>query len=746
MDDDLPSNFDVIILGTGMPESILAAAAARIGKTVLHLDRNHYYGGSWANFNFDQLTEWTEKHKVIPPHETTTSLIDERWAECLTEEETAVPLPQYPKNIQNVSCITCIRESASAKSVPEEKVFSQDDLEKTNVIPSGNENSENTEISHLAASSGDSFSPTDNEQVAEAVGETELSGITHNLQESESSRVTFLGASTSRTNDVSNQEGNGDHVTREHQEEDTISPDLGQSLEEALFGSNTSSDNTLIQNVGEREDSVNDVLEDRNHNIRSEESAEMCHDLNLEPSKPDKKEWTLEDLHTQRRKFNLDLAPKLLLSKGPLVGLLISSNIARYAEFKCATRVLTYINNHLEQVPCSRADVFATKHVSVVEKRMLMKLLTFCLQFQKHPEEYRGFEGRPFVEFLKSRKLTPSVVHYICYAIAMVDDSVPTLQGLTATQKFLESLGHYGNSPFLWPLYGCGELPQCFCRLCAVFGGIYYLKRSVEGVILDREGKCVGIFSNHKRINCSWLVMESSYAAAEFLPANVPERVSRAIFITSSSILPAEKEQLTLLKLVPDGNIPSTVTVLELGPGAMVCPDGLYVVYMNCPSVHETAKEDLLPAAELLFSPLNTDVNTGCAGSSDVMEPEVLWCVFFNELDTTTVNLNEHNPSGTIITSSPGKSLDYELTVKEARNLFQKMFPAEEFLPRAPDPEEIVMEGDTGNPGEKGNESAENLTDNEIQHPSENLQQPEELQSPNDQENKEQDQHSVTEA
>lgn len=742
MDDDLPSNFDVIVLGTGMPESILAAAAARIGKTVLHLDRNHYYGGGWANFNFDQLTEWIEKHKVVLPNETTTSLNDERWAEYLTEGETAVPLPQYPNNIQNVSCITCLRKSASDKNVQEEKVFSQDDSEKTDVIPSGNENSDNTELSHLAALSGDGFSHTDDEQVSEALGETEHSGIIHSL-ESERRRVTFSGASTSRTNDISNQEGNGEHVTREHQQEGTVSPDLGQSSEETLFGSNTSNNNTLIQNVGEREETVNDVFEYRSNSTTSEEPVEAYHDL--EPSKHDKKEWTLEELCTQRRKFNLDLAPKLLLSKGPLVELLISSNIARYAEFKCATRVLTYINNHLEQVPCSRADVFATKHVSVVEKRMLMKLLTFCLQFQKHPEEYRGFEGRPFIDFLKSRKLTPGVVHYICYAIAMVDDSVPTLQGLTATQKFLESLGHYGNSPFLWPLYGCGELPQCFCRLCAVFGGIYYLKRSVEGIILDREGKCVGVFSNHKRINCSWLVMESSYAAAELLPANIPERVSRAIFITNSSILPADKEQLTLLKLVPDGNIQSTVTVLELGPGAMVCPDGLYVVYMNCSSVHETAKEDLLPAAELLFSPLNTDENTGCAGSSDVIKPEVLWCVFFNELETTSVNLNEHNPPGTIITSSPGKSLDYELTVKEARNLFQKMFAAEEFLPRAPDPEEIVMEGDTGNPGEKENGFDENLVDNEIQHPNENLQTPEELQSPNDQEKQEQDQDSVTE-
>ena len=33
-----------------------------------------------------------------------------------------------------------------------------------------------------------------------------------------------------------------------------------------------------------------------------------------------------------------------------------------------------------------------------------------------------------------------------------------------ATQDFLRCLGRYGNTPFLFPLYGLGEIPQCFCR------------------------------------------------------------------------------------------------------------------------------------------------------------------------------------------------------------------------------------------------------------------------------------------
>ena len=64
------------------------------------------------------------------------------------------------------------------------------------------------------------------------------------------------------------------------------------------------------------------------------------------------------------------------------------------------------------------------------------------------------------------------------------------LQGLEAVCTFVNSTGRFGASPFLFPLYGCGELPQCFCRLCAVFGGIYCLDRPIESLIL-KENKFV---------------------------------------------------------------------------------------------------------------------------------------------------------------------------------------------------------------------------------------------------------------
>jgi RAB protein geranylgeranyltransferase component A len=60
-----PSTFDAIVIGTGLPESILAAAIASSGKTVLHLDAYEGYLSPWASLSFSQLSSF-EGHLPKP--------------------------------------------------------------------------------------------------------------------------------------------------------------------------------------------------------------------------------------------------------------------------------------------------------------------------------------------------------------------------------------------------------------------------------------------------------------------------------------------------------------------------------------------------------------------------------------------------------------------------------------------------------------------------------------------------------
>ncbi|CAB1421749.1 unnamed protein product, partial [Pleuronectes platessa] len=61
--EDLPSEFDVVILGTGLVESVVAAACSRVGQRVLHVDRRSYYAANWASFTFNSLLTWIQQHQ-----------------------------------------------------------------------------------------------------------------------------------------------------------------------------------------------------------------------------------------------------------------------------------------------------------------------------------------------------------------------------------------------------------------------------------------------------------------------------------------------------------------------------------------------------------------------------------------------------------------------------------------------------------------------------------------------------------
>lgn len=57
---------------------------------------------------------------------------------------------------------------------------------------------------------------------------------------------------------------------------------------------------------------------------------------------------------------------------------------------------------------------------------------------------------------------------------------------------YSDSLARYGKSPYLYPLYGLGELPQGFARLSAIYGGTYMLDKQVDNIVYE-NGKAVGV-------------------------------------------------------------------------------------------------------------------------------------------------------------------------------------------------------------------------------------------------------------
>ncbi|GAA5938241.1 hypothetical protein JCM1841_006804 [Sporobolomyces salmonicolor] len=62
MDANTPTHFNCLIAGTGLAESILAAALSKSGYSVLQLDSAPYYGTEHASLSLSELADWAAAH------------------------------------------------------------------------------------------------------------------------------------------------------------------------------------------------------------------------------------------------------------------------------------------------------------------------------------------------------------------------------------------------------------------------------------------------------------------------------------------------------------------------------------------------------------------------------------------------------------------------------------------------------------------------------------------------------------
>ena len=194
-------------------------------------------------------------------------------------------------------------------------------------------------------------------------------------------------------------------------------------------------------------------------------------------------------------------------------------------------------------IPCSKGDVFKSSILNPLEKRSLMKFLQYVSDWSRVEEgkeliminenelssgsalqrpqnkqlnsysvDVTDYQYKPFIEFLKKFGLSDKLCNFIIYCLCFdpsvqptankrihiendpayaskYTSSLLTIRAMKQLSTHLNSLGRFGNTAFLLPLYGSGEVAQAFCRVCAVWGGTYRLrttvKRFIYGTVAD---------------------------------------------------------------------------------------------------------------------------------------------------------------------------------------------------------------------------------------------------------------------
>lgn len=251
------------------------------------------------------------------------------------------------------------------------------------------------------------------------------------------------------------------------------------------------------------------------------------------------------------RDYNVDLMPKFLMASGKLVKMLILTDVTKYLEFKQVDGSYVFKEGKVHKVPATDGEAIKTPLVGFFEKRRLKNFIVFVQDFDEaDAKTHHGHDVKALTaEGLYAKfGLEAGTIDFLGHAMALYHDDTylkkPALDLVRRLKLYGESLMRYGKSPFIYPLYGLGELPQAFARLCAVYGGTYMLHTPVDEIVTDASGCAVGVRSNGQFAKCKFVVGDPSY-----FPSKVrkTQQVVRAICILSHPITPGDEHSTQII-------------------------------------------------------------------------------------------------------------------------------------------------------------------------------------------------------
>lgn len=110
-------------------------------------------------------------------------------------------------------------------------------------------------------------------------------------------------------------------------------------------------------------------------------------------------------------------------------------------------------------------------------------------------------------------------------------------------------------------------------------------------------------------------------------------------------------------------------------------------MYLFCENKAEKTRKNFEEIIKLLF------INTLEKESN---RPNILFSYYFSHLNSENlvkeINNNLSKPKNLHVISGAKVGLDFDHCVKEAKKIFNNICPGQEFMPKPPDPEDIIMD------------------------------------------------------
>ncbi|XP_062522506.1 rab GDP dissociation inhibitor beta-like [Corticium candelabrum] len=321
------------------------------------------------------------------------------------------------------------------------------------------------------------------------------------------------------------------------------------------------------------------------------------------------------------RDWNVDLVPKLLMANGELVKMLIHSGVTRYLEFKSVEGSYVYKGGKVYKVPADEKEALTSSLMGLFEKRRFRKFLIFVNDFNlDDPKTFQGIDPdrTTMKEVYDKFGLDGNTADFTGHAFALqFDDSYmskPCKDTLMRIKLYCESLTRYGKSPYLYPLYGLGELPQGFARLSAIYGGTYMLDKPIEQLSYDENGIVCGVTSEGETARTKCVIADPTYFSDKVKKVG---QVVRCICVMSHPI-PNTKDSVSCQLIIPQNQVgrKHDIYVCMVSSAHNVCPKGKYIAMVSTTVETANPEAELKPGIDML-GPIEEKFVT----VSDLFEP-----------------------------------------------------------------------------------------------------------------------------
>ncbi|KAH8860743.1 Rab GDP dissociation inhibitor alpha [Schistosoma japonicum] len=312
------------------------------------------------------------------------------------------------------------------------------------------------------------------------------------------------------------------------------------------------------------------------------------------------------------RDWNVDLISKFLMANGKLVKILVDTGVTRYLEFRSVEGIYVYHSECIHKVPCNEGEALNTKLMDLFKKRRSRKLLVWAMNVDAdNPSTWNHIYPSPmdikkdtishaFSSFNIDKDTQDFIGHAIClFQDDSYKDSIPAIEVISRIQLYSQSVCRFGKSPYLYPLYGLGELSQAFARLSAVHGGTYMLDKEIDELVME-DGQVVGVKAGNDVAKCDMVICDPNYVPSMVRKV---DQVVRAICILAHPIAEVQNSLSTQI-IIPQNEVnrKHDIYISSVSHQHNVCPDGFFLVYVA--TIVETSfpEKELEPGLKLLGS------------------------------------------------------------------------------------------------------------------------------------------------